>query len=431
MSTATIQIASYHNLKVLSPQSLDILHARGEAVREGGYRSISNTSYMSANSLDSEATVLIPDELHSEETLRFLEFNGTTAEKIWREYLERRAKFPNRANVLKSAKRHLDSFSIDPFGENDSEWIEGMNLFGMSSNFQARIMAPDMKTMRLFGTVKTWIFEMIDTRWKFLEGLDDVIKSPPIQILGRKSSHPVLGSFKTRAPPEIPERISSQNKGKGPAIGSFKAPAPLVTAAADEPLKAMDGHTMLFRGSSQPYLDELFIDGGKSVNFRHLRCHLPTDFTQGYPGVYFTKNYQVAWQCAQWSKRVVDGRVIPVEILHVAVPNFLFSSAMELYGDIWRKFVWCNRREEPAPKDLRYLEAFEWLIGPIVPISNDEVKKLTDPAELPIWKLEHNEMPSQFYAAKNETLHSLNDHCVGKVWRTLVDAGGEFEKLAM
>ena len=71
MSATITSSSSAASLKVLSMQTIQILHARGEAGLQGGYRAVSNTSYATADSLDFEATVLIPDEINSIETLRF------------------------------------------------------------------------------------------------------------------------------------------------------------------------------------------------------------------------------------------------------------------------------------------------------------------------------------------------------------------------
>lgn len=83
MSGTFTERSSSSSLKVLSAPTINILRARGEGIQHGGYRAVSNTSYANADSLDSEATVMIPDELESLETLQFLRFNHTTAVIIW------------------------------------------------------------------------------------------------------------------------------------------------------------------------------------------------------------------------------------------------------------------------------------------------------------------------------------------------------------
>ncbi|OBT60154.1 hypothetical protein VE03_10253, partial [Pseudogymnoascus sp. 23342-1-I1] len=67
-------------MTIISDGSLAILKSRGEATDLiDGVRKISNVSYMSRDSVDSQATVEIPDEIDSIKTLEFLELNAETA----------------------------------------------------------------------------------------------------------------------------------------------------------------------------------------------------------------------------------------------------------------------------------------------------------------------------------------------------------------
>ena len=45
---------------------------------------------------------------------------------------------------------------------------------------------------------------------------------------------------------------------------------------------------------------------------------------------------------------------------------------------------------------------------------------MTSLSELKIWKLANNQTASQFYAGNNTIVRLMNQHCVGKVWRTAV-----------
>ena len=380
---------------------------------------MSNTSYTTAASLDSEATVLIPDELDSLETLQFLELNETTASMVWQQFLDRQMEFPHRASVLNSAKRYVASVQGNAITDDD-DWVEIMERIGLSSNFQARIMRDDMKEMRLSGSLKHWIFEMMEIRYEFLKTLDRIVQAPPEHTLGRRSSKPAFsGSFSMQPAPVIPPRFSSQ-AGKGPEHGSFKAPKSELATVADDPPTQLDGHVLLFKGAAQPRLNSMFMANGQ-LNFGAIGSTPPGDFSKSFRGLYFTKNYEVAWKYARWAQQVVDGNVVPVEILHVAVPQHLMASSKELYGDEWRRFVWaCRRVDQKIPDDLVHLEDYQWLIGPIVHSSNEQVERMTSPSELKIWKLTNNQTPNQFYAGNNAIIRLMDQHCVGKVWRTAV-----------
>ena len=225
-------------MKVLSASTINMLRARGEGIQQGGYRAVLNTSYAPADSLDSEATVLIPDELESLETLEFLEFNHATAAIIWENFKNLKDQFPEWATVCDSARRHVRSIAgHDTTSENDDEWVDVMRRIGLTSKFQDRIMTSEMRDMRLSGSLKDWIWQMIEMRYEFLLSLDKVLQASTVNTLGHKSSKPSLGgSLTTKPAPAIPPRVSSQGF-KGPKSGSFQAPTPQIATVAEDPPK--------------------------------------------------------------------------------------------------------------------------------------------------------------------------------------------------
>lgn len=80
MSTSVLSLVSIVSSKTLSGESIQILRLRNDHYSvKNGFRSISNTSYMSEDSLDSQETVEIPEYLESLETFKSLEINETTA----------------------------------------------------------------------------------------------------------------------------------------------------------------------------------------------------------------------------------------------------------------------------------------------------------------------------------------------------------------
>lgn len=182
--------------------------------------------------------MLIPEELESLETFKFLEFNDTTAAIVWGRFKSSQSQFPERATVLASAKSHVRGIAgHDTTSENDHEWVDVMRRIGLSSNFQARIMSDELKSMRLSGSLKSWIWQMFEMRYEFLLTLDSVLQASLVNTLTRKSSKPALGSFTTKSAPAIPARVSSLQAFKGPTSGSFKAPNPQAATEPEEPPK--------------------------------------------------------------------------------------------------------------------------------------------------------------------------------------------------
>lgn len=422
MSGTITYSSSSASLKVLSASTLDILRARGEGFRQGGYRAVSNTSYASQDSLDSEATVLIPDELESLKTFRFLEFNHTTALILWERYRNGKIEFPEWSNVVTAAKAHVRTVvGYNTTSENDNEWVNVMRRIGLSSNFQARIMKPEWRSMRLAGSLKTWIWELFEARYDFLRTLDSVLQTPPFVTLGRKTSKPSLGgSFTTKAAPPIPARVSSQ-VSQEPKFGFFSAQKPSIATAAAEPPKKLDGHIILLKGIARPRLDHLFKPDGR-LEFQSLISRIVGDFNK-LGGLYFRKDYEVAWRYAQWAQNFIDGNIVPVEILHVAVPQHLLASSRELCGNEWRGFVWGNRRDDQyVPTELEHLDQFCWLIGPVCHSPTERVERMRNFSELEIWKLPGNQTASQFFTASLNMMAQMDSACIGKVWRTAVEA---------
>ena len=91
MSGTLTTSSSTSSLKVLSEESLHILRVRGnDTTVRSGFHTVLNTSYCSESSVDSQATVYIPEELESIETLQFLEFVPGAASAIWNSLLQRR-----------------------------------------------------------------------------------------------------------------------------------------------------------------------------------------------------------------------------------------------------------------------------------------------------------------------------------------------------
>jgi hypothetical protein len=420
MSGTLTERSSSSSFKVLSAPTINILRARGEGSQQGGYRAVSNTSYATADSLDSEATVLIPDELESLETLQFLEFNHTTAVIIWERLKNLQIEFPEWANVLASAKSHVRGIAgHDITSENDDEWVDVMRKIGLTSNFQARMMTSQMRSMRLSGSLKDWIWQMFEMRYEFLLTLDNVLQAPSVHTLGRIASKPSLGgSFTTKSALALPARVSSQ-ASQGPNSGSFQAPTPQIATVAEDPPKQIDGHVMLLKGLARSRLDGLFQPNG-ALNFHALLSRGTGDF-DSLGGLYFTKTFDMAWRDAQWAQTIADKNVVPVEILHVAVPQHLFASSRELYGNEWRRFVWANRIiTDQFPTDLRHLTEFPWLIGPVCHSPTAKIKRMNGPAELEIWKLAGNQTAGQFFTRSNKMMWQMDTACVGKVWRTAV-----------
>lgn len=284
--------------------------------------------------------------------------------------------------ILEYATGCVDHASQNAIDEED-DWIGLMQRIGLTSNFQSRLMHPEFTEIRLTRSLKEWVTEMMTMRYEFLETLDDVIKTPARGVHRRVSRLELDGKLASSGP-EVLDRHSSI--GKAPQMGIFK-PEPLVATKIPEPPSEIEDHKMFYKGGSLTRLQSVHISGNL-LNFGALASTPPGEFSPDFRGLYLTKQPQVAWEYAQWAAKLVDGNVVPVGVLQVAVPIHLLSSNTELSEEDWRRYVWACRLNEPQlhpiPKDLKYVETFQWIIGPLCRPSTHKVNKMMDKSELTI-----------------------------------------------
>ncbi|KAH8807779.1 hypothetical protein F5884DRAFT_857346 [Xylogone sp. PMI_703] len=242
---------------VLSEPSLQILKIRGSnPVLVNGFRAVSNTSYLSEDSIDSQATVLIPDQLESVETLQFLEFDKSTAETLWDQFVEYKTEEPERANLFYFARNYILSIRGNCISEED-DWDELYQRMGLTHNFRVRVLDPAFKDMQLSASAKEWAVEMITLRYEFLNQLDHFIQAPAGN-LHRKVSYFDLSDKKIKPGPKIPARHSSRT-----STGASSSGASVATQTIDIPLQ-LDGHKMFFKGGALHRL--------KSIIFWSEKC---------------------------------------------------------------------------------------------------------------------------------------------------------------
>ncbi|MCJ1462980.1 hypothetical protein MMC07_001584 [Pseudocyphellaria aurata] len=413
MSTSQLSLASNASSKILSDDSIMILKLRNDdSPIMNGFRSISNTSYMSEASLESQETVEIPEYLESLETFRFLEFNEATAQALWHLYCEMLRDDPDRCDLLKTAKRHITSTPGDA-GQGD-DWVGHMDRVGLTKSYQARIMAPMAQEMREVASANEWAIQMVTMRFEFLQSLDDIIKTPSRGVerpVRRITPSGDLGKIAEEGP-EIPERGSS--KGKLPPMKNFQSGPS--TAAKPPPPEQVEGCRMFYNGGALARLQNVFQPDG-TLHFGKLRSTPPTDFSWQTGGLYLTKQVEVAWKYAQWAARIVDGAVVPIGILQVAIPIPLLASSYELFGNDWRRCVWAARyQERPPPKDMAYLNEFQWIVGPLCKQSQHNIAKMRDESELEMWRLDSGQVAHQLYTSTPQMFELLDEHCREKVW---------------
>jgi hypothetical protein len=284
---------------------------------------------------------------------------------------------------------------------------------GLTSNYVARIMDPNYEEMRRYDTVKEWAPEMIEMRYEFLRQLDHTIQDPSLGVHGQAAhlgDDGKLYSGRPIVPPRTHGKSSSSSSQKSP-VATFKTtPAPSISTSFAQPPSKLDGHKILLKGSIIGRLKKIDI-AGENLNFRNITSTPSGDFSDLVGGLYFTKNPQVAWKYADWARKFVDGQVVPVGIMHIAIPNELFDSMLEVHGNDWKEFVFANRTGNAvinASYRLGYLRGVEWLVGPICKASMENVQDYSSSDEVQSLKLAGNETAQQFWTGSGIMIDTLS-----------------------
>lgn len=415
-----MSIDSPHSGKVLSDESVtellqNLALKSDHSPVEGGYRSFSDTptSSISMDSLDSQATVEIPEFLQSADTFKFLEFNSATVQPLWWKYNRLNTHYPGRVDLLQYARYHVNKISGDAVYERD-DWVGLMEKIGLTKNFQGRLMVPEAAEMRSMASAKEWIIHMITIRYEFLESLDNVLKTPSRGVhrpasLTTESER--LGSLDTNSH-EVPKHGSSD--GRFPSMAKFK----FGPFEASEPPDKVEGCEILYQAGAMNRLESIFKKYG-ALDFNQIRSDSPTDFSSETKGLYLITKREAALAYAQMIARLVDGSVVPVGILQVAIPDHLCSAYVLDDGENWRRYVWsCRNKEGPLLDDLSHNQELRWVLKPMCKQGRSRIKKMKDSSELDLWRPSNGQAVRQIFTSNQHMIKSLSEHCVGKVWVT-------------
>ena len=413
MSGSMTSLLLSASTRTISDEGLLILRARGDSASvSNGFRTISAGNYSPPGSMMEDITVTIPDYLESVETLMFLELNQKSAERVWKLYTDELEQRPDRAHLLKSAVNYVWNVS-DQIIDDEDNWDAMFESIGLTKDFRDRVMAPEWREMRLMDGVKQMTIDMMDGRYRFLEGLDSMIKTPALGIQRKISS--VGLNLKLEVKPEVPPSGSS----KSSYANVFPGPSSPKDATQTETVPDhIENHYWFYKGSDLNLLKKIELNG--RFEFGRIISSGPGDFSSYFNGIYLTQDLPVAIQYAQWAG-VKQGKPVPMGILQVGIPSFLMSSVMEIASPNWRKYVWACRRQEPVPQDLSHYTEYQWLTGAICGQSTYTVQRMHHMGQLTRMRLPECPNPKQHFASNQSIIGLLTANCQGKVWITGIE----------
>lgn len=259
----------------------------------------------------------------------------------------------------------------------------------------------------------------IEERWLFLCGLDGVIQT------SFKGGAQDRGIQELQAQPTIPKL----SQGKTVTIHDPETSGqPSIELQATNPPPGLEEHKMFYKESSTVRLSALY-DGHSHPNFlrKEILDAPPGAFSALSSGLCLTTQHRVAWQYANWKAIVVDGSVVPVGILTVAISNDLLQPHAEISGPAWKTMVWANCVKVWPDSQFDYLADFQWNIGQVCKQSQAILTMLKDKEEIETWKLNHNECATQWYTNNASMLKLLSERCIGKTWISPVNIRNEAE----
>lgn len=126
--------------------------------------------------------VSIPDQLISQATIEYVGFSKTKANEIWSVWNNWPSTGPRRETDPDDSGLQVTfldficgyiSSSLDTYSEDDDEWINCMNTYGLSMELQDSILDPLFKYLRLSDSCAEWSRDTIQMRYAGLKAIQE------------------------------------------------------------------------------------------------------------------------------------------------------------------------------------------------------------------------------------------------------------------
>ncbi|RSL85463.1 hypothetical protein CEP51_003305 [Fusarium floridanum] len=133
-------------------------------------------------SQDSDMFVSIPDQLISQATIEYVGFSKIKANEIWSTWNNWPSTGPRRETDPDDGGLQVTfldficgyiSSSLDTYSEDDAEWINCMNTYGLSMEVQDAILDPLFKYLRLSDSCAEWSRDTIEMRYAGLKAIQE------------------------------------------------------------------------------------------------------------------------------------------------------------------------------------------------------------------------------------------------------------------
>lgn len=336
-----------------------------------------------STSSNSDSFVSIPDHLISLAALEHLGYNSETATYIWEYWTNWLPGEPKRETddiyhgvlFIDVAEGHLDNFP-DTCEENDADWFQCMDLYGINRELQEAIMNPKFRWIRLTESCKFWVWDTFRLRNRALQAVQEASRERDMASR-REASRPGQNS-----PVRSGRRSISDSLRIVPWLSRETALSEAATTAASR----APGHTTLYKGIDQALVRSLFDNDG-NVDFGCLVSAPRSDFSARQADLYFAVDREVAEHYACYIKRrsTCSGAVI----IHITIPNSVIESLSPLDLQIihwpsaeWKSLIFHCRQGKKLPSELRKYKLAKLVIGTICGKPNVTIGNMRSPDEI-------------------------------------------------
>ncbi|RSM20072.1 hypothetical protein CDV31_001151 [Fusarium ambrosium] len=332
----------------------------------------------------------IPDQLISHASIEYVGFSKAKADEIWNSWNNWPSTGPRRetdpsdgglvVTFLDFISGHIAT-SFDTSEDDDGEWTNCMNRYGLATELQHAILDPHFKYLRLSKSCADWSRDTIHMRYAGLKEIQRASwdRAMTLQRAGyRLAARSDNGSSARVEPPSGStssrpgqRSISGMQRDMAPGISTESSNSASAIAARNAP-----GHVVLFKAMDQGRIRGLLDENGRLKQIETLLSSPPSDFSGTRSRFYFTPDFKVAQYYAAYAKRRAN--VEAVVMIRIAIPNHVIEGMEE--GEIqrlywpspeWKEFVWCNRTARALPRPLRKLRAATLMIGTIARKPNE------------------------------------------------------------
>ncbi|KAG5978140.1 hypothetical protein E4U55_006350 [Claviceps digitariae] len=306
---------------------------------------------LSPSSMDSgDSYTNIPDAIESLATIRYLGLTDAKAYQVWTQWADVRAENDSDYEItfIEFIVGCLTpSVKDDPCEDNDDQWYQSMDQYGINDELQEAIMDPRFKDLRLSNSCFSWVRNTVEARFLGLREIQETSRE------------------RERARQRASQRPGGSQMEQTSDLMHDEAALTVMSDPAIEAAHPVPGFTTLFKGMSTARLYNVN-DIDSSINVLGLGSSLQTDFSSRKAAVYFAVDREVAARYALWAKRRHPDN--SACLLQIRVPNSAIESLRPdklrtVYWDptgndkTWEKLIFNCRNGRQNTKALGFSEA--------------------------------------------------------------------------